>query len=121
MEKNTVLLADDSKMMRRLYSHSLKDSEFNIVTLCENGRQAIDEYRKNPTEFVILDIIMPECSGVQALRDIIIINPDVKSIMMSSVGTEEYIDECLKIGSKTIVQKPIDQDLLLKTLRSLCV
>ncbi len=117
MEKNSVLLADDSKMMRRLYSHALKDSEFNVVSLCEDGQMAIEEYEKNPTEFIILDIVMPNATGIDALRGIMAINPDVKAIMMSSVGTEENVAECLTIGAKSFVQKPINEELLLSTLR----
>jgi len=119
MGEHTVLIADDSKMMRRMYEGSLKGSEFNVVALCENGIEAVDKFSELKPEFVILDIVMPESTGIDALRKIIPMDANVKAIMMSSIGTEENVEECLKLGAKTFIQKPINQELLLKTLRDL--
>ena len=53
---------------------------------------------------------MPKKDGVDAVTDIIAINPEAKIIMASSVGTQDYVKNALKAGACDFIQKPLEND-----------
>ena len=55
---------------------------------------------------VILDIVMPEVGGIEALQVIKEVNPDIPVIMLSSAGTPQKLMETLKLGALDFIQKP---------------
>jgi two-component system chemotaxis response regulator CheY len=63
---------------------------------------------------------MPDVTGIDTLEQIL--GKDTKAcvVMVSSLGTEATVQDCLKKGAKSFVQKPIQKDGMLATLRSVC-
>ena len=114
-----VLVADDSAFARRITVTSLANSEFEVVAEAKTDLEAIQKYKELAPDVVLLDIIMPEEGGTRALKDIIAVNPKAKVVMLSSLGTEEAITECLSLGAVTFLQKPFDSAGLLGTLRKI--
>lgn len=113
----TVVLADDSAFARRIVTTYLADTEFKVVATAENGNGAIEAYRAHKPDITMLDVTMPDLSGAEVLKAIMEINPDAKVVMVSSLGTESMVTECLSIGAKAFVQKPADKAGLLAVLR----
>lgn len=116
-KKYKVLVVDDSLAMRMLMAAALKDSEFDVVA-AKDGEQALQYFKEHAPDLVLLDIVMPGMSGVQALGQIMALNKNAVVIMASSMGTEEAVQEALKAGAKNFLQKPIDPDALLNVLRN---
>jgi len=67
---------------------------------------------------VLLDIIMPGMGGVETLGHIMALDKNAVVVMASSMGTEDAVQGALKAGAKNFLLKPIDQDGLLKILRT---
>jgi two-component system chemotaxis response regulator CheY len=116
--KYKVLVVDDSTAMRMLIKASLQDSEFDVVAEAKDGAEAVKSFKANAPDLVLLDIVMPGMGGVEALNQIMALDKNAVVIMASSMGTEDSVQEALKAGAKNFLQKPIEQEGLLKILRN---
>jgi two-component system chemotaxis response regulator CheY len=104
-----VLIADDSKFMRKILSDILVKEGHQITAEAENGKEAIVFYRKLKPEVVTLDIVMPEVEGVNAisaLEEIQREDPDAKVVIISATGQEEIVKEFVQAGAKSFITKP---------------
>lgn len=115
----TVLIADDSAFARRVVASYLNETEFRIVASAENGTSAVELFKKHKPDIVMLDVILPDISGSDVLRAIMEVEPQAKVLMVSSIGTESMVTECLSVGAKAFVQKPADKTTVLEHLRKL--
>ena len=113
------LIVDDSISLRTVLAICLKDSEFEVVGQAADGRAAIEKYKELRPDFVLCDIVMPEMTGTDALREIIAFDPNAFIVMASSMGTQKHVEECLEIGAKGFIQKPFNKDEVLPLLRSI--
>lgn len=119
-KKISVLAVDDSKTMLAMMSAYLKGSNFELVATANNGTEAVEKYRELKPQLVLLDVVMPEVTGLETLEQILGADTTACVVMVSSLGTEATVQDCLKKGAKSFVQKPIQKDGMLATLRSVC-
>ena len=117
-KKYKVLVVDDSAAMRMLITASLQDSEFDVAAQAKNGEEALKAFRDTAPDLVLLEIVMPGMSGVETLEQIMVLNKNAVVIMASSMGTDDAVQEALKAGARNFLQKPIEQEALLKVLRT---
>lgn len=113
----TVLLCDDSRALRMVSRAMLEDAGFSVVAEAANGIEAVHEYAVHKPDIVLLDLVMPERDGKQALGDIIASDKHAKVVILSSLGAESDIEECLRMGARSYLQKPIDPDAMTRVLR----
>lgn len=112
-----VLSVDDSLLMHKKIASALRGSEFELVATARNGQEGVERYAELSPDVVLLDIVMPQLSGKDALKKILERNPAARVIMVSSLGTEETVTECLTLGALRFVQKPFESSELLEALR----
>ncbi len=101
-----VLIVDDTAFMRKLLRNILLSAGFNVVGEAENGKQAVELYKKLKPDLVTLDIVMPEMNGIEALKQIRSIDPNAKIIMCTAVGQEQMVKAAIKLGAKGYIVKP---------------
>jgi two-component system chemotaxis response regulator CheY len=65
-------------------------------------------------------MVMPEMTGSETLQRLLEADNDLCVVMVSSMGTEETVQDCLKKGAKSFLQKPLMKDVMLATLRNVC-
>jgi two-component system, chemotaxis family, chemotaxis protein CheY len=111
-----VLVVDDAAFMRKVVSDALATGGHEVVGEAGNGIEAVDRYRELQPEVVTLDITMPEKTGLEALAEIIAIDPNAKVLMCSALGQESKVIEALKLGAKNFVVKPFKPDVLLEAV-----
>ena len=119
--RNTVLLCDDSRALRMLTARQLAECGFEVVGEAENGLVAVDQYQALRPDVVLLDLVMPHQDGKQALRRILEIDPAARVVILSSLGARNDIEECLRAGAKSYLQKPIDPKAMVRVLRETVV
>ena len=112
-----VLICDDSVFARRKLRDYLNSIGFQNVLEATDGEAAVEQYEKNRPDIVFMDIVMPKKDGVEAVGDIIKINPDAKIIMTSSVGTQDYLKDSIKAGACDFVQKPLENDKITNAIK----
>lgn len=119
-EKRTkLMIVDDSSFMLSVITDMLKGTEFEIVGQCQDGSHALELYEKTRPDIILLDIVLPEQTGPEILDKILDIDAKAKVIMVSSLGTEDMVVDCLRRGAKHFIQKPFDQEHFLRELRDL--
>ena len=104
-EKLTILICDDSKLLRKKLKTDLEQLGCEVVQ-AENGKDAIMKQLQYKPDGVFLDVVMPEVGGIEALRVLKEINPDLPVIMLSSAGTSQKLKETLELGALDFIQKP---------------
>lgn len=103
--KLKILITDDSKLLRKKLRTELEALDCEVIE-AENGKEAVmKDLQENP-DGIILDIVMPEVGGIEALQVIKEVSPEVPVIMLSSAGTPQKLMETLKMGAFDFIQKP---------------
>lgn len=113
----TVLLCDDSRALRMLAAGQLEEAGFQVAGEAGNGNDAVSQYQALKPDLVLLDLVMPECDGRQALAKILELDPQARVVILSSLGAQSDIEECLRLGARSYLQKPIDPDAMERVLR----
>ena len=111
-ENPKFLICDDSILARKKLVDILGVLGYKDVISVANGQEAVDSYKTEKPDIVILDIVMPIKYGITATKEIIEFDKDAMIIISSSVGTQSHLKEVIKAGAKDFVQKPIDENLL---------
>lgn len=65
-----IMVVDDAAFMRHIIRSILEEAGHSVICEAENGREAVDKYRKYRPDLVTMDVTMPEMEGVDALREI---------------------------------------------------
>jgi two-component system chemotaxis response regulator CheY len=118
--KVSVLAVDDSKTMLAMIAAQLKDSNFEVVATASSGLEALEKYQQIKPQLVLLDIVMPEITGIDTLERLLQADTGARIVMVSSVGAEETVRDCLKKGAKSFLQKPLQKEGMLNILKDVC-
>lgn len=116
---SNILIVDDAIFMRRIISDVLKKNGFNVVGEASNGLEAIQKYEELKPNLVIMDITMPEKNGIEAVKEIIAMDPDAKVIMCSAMGQDSMVKESIVAGARDFIVKPFQSDDILKKVKKL--
>jgi len=111
-----ILIADDSEYHRARLKAMLS-TEYSIVE-ADTGDKSREAYKREKPDLVLLDIVMPEGDeeGLQVLRDLKKMDPDVRVIMVSAVGANRVIHECEALGVGEYIEKPFNKDQVLRLI-----
>ncbi|MBP7381792.1 response regulator [Myxococcota bacterium] len=109
-----VLVVEDEELVRNMSEVMLKEIGFEVLT-ASNGVEAIEVFRQHMNEirFVLMDVIMPEMDGMNAMLAIQKIRPDTTFVIMSGFAFEHRRDEFMKAGACGFIAKPFrNHDLI---------
>jgi two-component system chemotaxis response regulator CheY len=101
-----VLVVDDAAFMRKMVSDALSKAGHEVIGEAANGTEAVESFRSLKPELTTLDITMPEKDGLQALGEIMTLDPNARVIMCSALGQESKVLESIKLGARDFVVKP---------------
>jgi two-component system, chemotaxis family, chemotaxis protein CheY len=111
-----ILLVDDSEFMRAVLKNILKDQGYEILEI-DDGEKAIEKFKVEKPDLVLLDIVMPKMDGVAVLHSLKDIDCEAKIIMISAVGQDSTIKECQDLGAKGFIVKPFDGTQVLEAVK----
>jgi DNA-binding NtrC family response regulator len=118
-EQVRVLVVDDEEGVRNLLQRILEGAGYQVTTAA-NGKEALYKISLGETELVLLDIKMPEMSGIEVLSKLTADSPDICAIMVTSVVETETAVEAMKLGAYDYILKPFDRDdVLRKVLKAI--
>ena len=107
--KLRILVVDDTVVYRRILSDVVESFEdVQLVGTAPHGRLALAKLAQEPVDLVLLDVEMPEMSGIETLRQIRRLYPDMGVIMMSGTNSAaaSYTMDALALGALEFVSKP---------------
>ncbi len=117
----SILIADDSAMMRNRLKDALSKGAYEVIGEAENGEQVVEMYERLNPDVTFIDVTMPILDGMEALRQIIARDPDAKCIMVSAMGQSSLIAEAIHCGAKDFINKPFSTDRVLDAIRKVLV
>ena len=106
-----LLIVDDELSMRQFLTH-LFQRDGHSIRVADNGRQAMVLLRQQPADVVISDVKMPDMGGIELLRAVREMQPNIEVIMMTAFANEETAHEAFLLGAFDFVHKPFDNELL---------
>ena len=114
----TVLVVDDEETVRAVAARMLESLGFGVV-LAEHGRDGFDKFRLEPDRYslVLLDLTMPHMDGQETFRQLRLLRPEVKILLMSGFNQQEAISHFTGKGLAGFVQKPFELATLALELR----
>ena len=112
-----VLLVDDSRAVFEMLNLMMEESEFTIQAYCESGEAALAQYGDVQPDLVLMDIVMPGMSGLEASAMLKKQWPQARILLVSAWDDGSLDDEAKAIGCVGVYPKPFSYNSLLKAMR----
>ena len=112
-----VLIADDALFMRNMIKDVFSGDDFQVVGEAANGVEAVERYRELKPDITTMDIVMPQKSGIEAVREIVKLNKEAKIIMCSALGQESLVMEAIEAGAADFIVKPFKPEKVLEIVK----
>ena len=109
MTGKPVLIVDDEKNIRLTLSQSLESLELETDTAV-NGEEALAKLKEKDYRLILLDLRMPGMDGMEVLRRLREIRPDIRVIIITAYGTIESAVDAMKLGAADFIQKPFSPE-----------
>lgn len=111
-----VMIVDDAAFMRMRASKVLVENGYEVIEAVD-GQDAIDKYRLEKPDIVLMDITMPRMDGITAVKAIMSDDPSARVVMCSALGQQSSVMESIKAGARDFILKPFQPDKMLTTIK----
>jgi two-component system chemotaxis response regulator CheY len=108
VNKLTVLIVDDAPFIRDILRRLLTRAGHEVVGEAEDGVQAVAMATEKKPQLVIMDIVMPRMSGVQATKEILASLPETKVIACSTLDQDNMLMKVMEAGAVEYIKKPFN-------------
>lgn len=114
-----ILVADDHPLFRQgIASLLATQPDMSLVAEAANGREAIQQFQLLRPDVALMDLQMPEMSGVDAMTAILREFPDARIIMLTTYAGDVQIMRAMKLGARAYLLKSLLDKELLETIRA---
>lgn len=114
----TVLVVDDSALIRKMLIKLLNDNGYQVIGEATNGEEGVELYKELEPDIVTLDITMPVMDGVTALKKIKEYDPEAMVAMISAAGQKDKLMDALREGAELFFTKPFNAQEVITSLKS---
>jgi len=115
--KGRILVADDAAFMRHMIREIVEAEGIEVAAEAADGIEVVELFKQHHPDLVTMDIVMPRRSGIDAVKEIIALDPTARIIMCSALGQETLVMEALQAGARDFIVKPFKPEAVLATLR----
>lgn len=114
MRKISVLIVDDSSVMRKIVERSLRHAGFELekVVEADNGASALSLLQTNSVDLILSDINMPQMDGIEFLHQLQGLEraKNIPVLMITTEASEERVVEAISLGALGYIRKPFSAD-----------
>ncbi|MGL4654320.1 MAG: response regulator [Sarcina sp.] len=116
-----VMLVDDENLIVEGLKNIIEWDELGleVVQTANDGEEAIKKFKENPVDIVVTDINMPRVTGLELLKGLKEINDNVRFVVLSGYDAFSYAKKAIELGVKSYLLKPVDEEELENTLKSI--
>jgi CheY-like chemotaxis protein len=115
----SVLVVDDQDQVRQLIRETLEQAGYEVEE-ARDGKEGLERYRAKSPDLVIMDILMPDQDGLEAIMTLRREFPDTRVIAMTggsdTIGVVNFLDVAKMLGARRTLQKPFELKVLLDTV-----
>jgi DNA-binding NarL/FixJ family response regulator len=120
MNQIKIVLADDHVLVRNGIKAMLEsDTEIKVVGEAGNGAEALETAKAQKPDILVLDIRMPEMTGLEAAAKLKEYAPLTKAVILSMHDSEDYVIQALDAGAYGYMLKDIDRDEFIRALKQI--
>lgn len=112
-----VLVADDSGLIRHVLVKILTEAGVESVVQATNGNEAVQKVEDEAPDLVLMDWVMPNMTGIEAVEKIRASGNKVPIIMCTTEGEQNRIVDSIKAGANNFVVKPFDPKVLMEKVK----
>ncbi|MFA8434440.1 MAG: sigma-54-dependent transcriptional regulator [Marinifilaceae bacterium] len=112
-----ILVIDDEKSIRNTLKEILGFEDY-VVSIAENGLEGLELVKNDEFDVILCDIKMPKMDGIEVLEQLHVMAPDTPVIMISGHGNIDTAVESIKKGAFDFIEKPLDLNRILITIRN---
>ncbi|KOP80521.1 LuxR family transcriptional regulator [Lysinibacillus sp. FJAT-14745] len=114
-----VAIVDDQMLIRHGLSYIIKAQEdMEVVGEAANGHEAVNLVKSTVPHVVLMDVQMPEKSGIEATREILTAFSDIKVVILTTFDLEEYVYDGIRSGAVGYLLKDATPDELIDAIRA---
>ncbi len=114
-----VLIVDDEIAFANTLAQRLIMRDMQVGTACD-GEQALLKVHSEKPDVIVLDLNMPGMHGMEVLKKVKNLYPDIQVIVLTGHGTEKDAEEARRLGGFDFLNKPADIDQLASKIRKAC-
>ena len=115
--KQSIMVIDDSIVIRKMIEIALEDEDFNILS-ATTGKEGMEAIEKDKPDLVILDMMLPDMSGIDVLKKIKD-SKDIPVIMLSGKDSPQLVENAKEMGVNDFLPKPFKDEELVEKVKSL--
>lgn len=113
-----LVIADDAPFIREVLKHIFAATEIDVIGEARDGEEAVELVKRLRPQVVLMDIVMPHKSGIEATIEIVKELPETRVVACSTVDQNNMVLRALDAGCCNYVTKPFKADDVLKAVRS---
>jgi two-component system chemotaxis response regulator CheY len=113
-----LVIVDDAPFIREVLKHIFSSTEIEVVGEAQDGDEAVTVVRQTEPDVVLMDIVMPRKSGIEAASEIVKELPRVKVIACSTIDQNSMVLRALDAGCCNYITKPFKAEDVLKAVRA---
>jgi len=114
-----LMIVDDSNIIRRRIERSQQIARLEVVGSANNGRAAVEMFKRTNPHVVTMDLTMPEMDGIECVKNLVAINPSVLILVVSALADKATAVEAIETGANGFLCKPFTDRQLNDALEEL--
>ena len=113
-----VVVADDQELVRSGFALILERAGMSVVGQAADGLEALSVARDQRPDVVLMDVRMPRLDGIEATRQLLAEQPDVKVVALTTFDLDEYVYAAVRAGASGFLLKDVSPDQLVHAVRA---
>lgn len=115
--KPRILIVDDSEVVRAMVRLVLEDNGFEVIAEAVTAAEAWQAYVDDPPDAVIIDMALPDASGLELAEKLKEYDPALRFIVCTSTAQEEVVRQALELGARDFVTKPFQPERIIQAVK----
>ena len=111
-----ILIVDDSPVSRKIVRKCLPKGQTFDVFEAVDGKDAIEQFKKNNPDVTLLDLTMPVMDGVAALEEIMKLNQNAAVAVLTADIQQKTVEKVMELGALMVVPKPVSAEAIEEAL-----
>ena len=113
-----ILIADDAPFIREIVKQVFKNTDVHIVGEAQDGEEAVKVAKEKKPQVILMDLVMPKKSGLEATKEILELLPNTKIIAFTTIDQNGMVLKALEAGCCDYVTKPFKAEKLMQSVHS---